>query len=617
MSATGTERGLRVLVLSADVGEGHVAAGRALAEGMRAAGAHEVVERDGLVAFGTVARHVIRDGYRWQLRWAPWTYDALYWLATHVPPARVVGAAALSIAGERRLRRLVRREEPDVVVSTHPALTCVLGRMRLRRRLAAPVCAVITDLAGYGFWSHRGADLHLVMHEHAVAGVERVAGAGSAALVRPVVAPGFLARCDRGVARARLGLPVGGRVVVVSGGGWGVGDLAGAVEAALELGDVTVVALAGRNDALRAALDARFPEDPRVRVWSFTDRMDDLLRAADVAIHSTGGMTSLEAWSCGCPLIAYGSSIGHIRLHNRTMAALGLLTLADTRAELAAALHSRLVDAPAEQAPPVRASAEPAVAVVDIRARVRPLPRWRIAAAQAVAPVACVVAVLAGLSTDDAYSLAARPLELRPTVHVATPRPEVALVVRARPPLMAGIARTLAARGVHASFAVSQPTSPALARTLTQLGDDTLPELAPGRRVGWLGTREQLHGAVRLGAERRYLVPPSGLELGQYLLARSVDASPVAGRFSVDASRPLPSAPSPGDIVVVTAGGAGEAALTAVASIGADGLRAVPLSALLASTSTSDLTAGAAVSATAPPMTTSRPKTIPAAPSGA
>ena len=136
---------------------------------------------------------------------------------------------------------------------------------------------------------------------------------------------------DRATARSRLGLPVQGHLVAVSGGGWGVGDLPGAVEAALKCDDTTVVVLAGRNEALRATLEERYGADPHVHVWGFTERMDELLRAADVAVHSTGGVTSLEALSCGCPLIGYGSSIGHIRVHNRTMAALGLITLADDR----------------------------------------------------------------------------------------------------------------------------------------------------------------------------------------------------------------------------------------------------------------------------------------------
>jgi UDP-N-acetylglucosamine:LPS N-acetylglucosamine transferase len=288
MSATGKEGGPRVLVLSADVGEGHLAAARALADGLRAGGV-SVIEHDGLIVFGRVLRHIIRDGYRWQLRWAPWSYGAVYWAGSHLPPARAIGARVLSLAGQRRLRRVVRQERPEVIVSTHPALTCVLGRMRQRRRLDIPVCATITDLADYTFWSHPGADLHFVMHEAAIAPVERFAGAASAALVRPIVAPGFRADANPAEARASLDLSADGPVVLVTGGGWGVGDLGGAVEVAAALDDTTVVALAGRNGELRETLERRFDGDPRVRVLGFTNRMDALLRAADVVVHSTGG----------------------------------------------------------------------------------------------------------------------------------------------------------------------------------------------------------------------------------------------------------------------------------------------------------------------------------------
>ena len=620
MSLTESPQGrhaLRVLVLSADVGEGHVAAARALSEGLRALGTVDVVSRDGLSAFGAVTRHMIRDGYRWQLRWAPWTYSAMYWLVTRVAPVRGAGALALAVAGQRRLRRIVRREQPDVVVTTHPALTCVLGRMRLRRKLVIPLCAAITDLADYRLWSHRGADLHLVMHEHGVAPVELVAGAGSAALVRPIVAARFLEIADRETARRRLGLRVGGRLVAVSGGGWGVGDLRGAVDAALGCDDTDVVVLAGRNETLRASLEERYDATQRVHVWGFTERMDDVLRAADVAVHSTGGVTSLEALSCGCPLIGYGSSIGHIRVHNRTMAGLGLITLADTRAQLEAALRSHLVDAPARSAPLPAAGADAAGALIGIRPRVRPLPRWRIASGTFATCLAAAAAVLVGLSTDDAYSLAARPLELQPIAHVATAQPDVGLVLRAPQDAIPRLAGALARRGLHASFAVSTPLTPAVRSALAAVGDDSLPALSRGNAVRWLETREQLGGTPRFGADRRYLVPASGLSLGQYLLARSVDASPVVGRMSFTVSGSPPMAPSAGDVVVVASDGSVARTVAAATSLRVGGLHVVALSALLGSSSTSARTARAAVSATAPPMTTARPRMIPAAPSGA
>ena len=71
----------RVLILSADVGEGHAAAARALAEQIKDAPEQaEVTVIDGLAAMGPFVRPVVEDGYRVQLRFIPWTYTVVYWL---------------------------------------------------------------------------------------------------------------------------------------------------------------------------------------------------------------------------------------------------------------------------------------------------------------------------------------------------------------------------------------------------------------------------------------------------------------------------------------------------------------------------------------------------------
>src|SRR5437870_12006465 len=65
----------RVLILSADVGEGHAAAARALARQIEESPQPaEVTVIDGLRAMGRVLKPVVEDGYRIQLRFIPWTY---------------------------------------------------------------------------------------------------------------------------------------------------------------------------------------------------------------------------------------------------------------------------------------------------------------------------------------------------------------------------------------------------------------------------------------------------------------------------------------------------------------------------------------------------------------
>ena len=87
---------------------------------------------------------------------------------------------------------------------------------------------------------------------------------------------------------AALELDPDARIVLVSGGGWGVGRLEDAADAALRAG-ATVICLCGSNDGLRTRLQGR--GDPRLHAIGFTDRMPEWMAAADVLIHSTAGLT--------------------------------------------------------------------------------------------------------------------------------------------------------------------------------------------------------------------------------------------------------------------------------------------------------------------------------------
>jgi UDP-N-acetylglucosamine:LPS N-acetylglucosamine transferase len=201
----------------------------------------------------------------------------------------------------------VDETRPDVIVSTYPGASEVLGRMRQAGQIDVPVVSAITDLAALRLWAHPGIDLHLITHRESAEEVGAIAPDSRSAWVRGLTDPRFDEPADQWEARASLELPSAGGVVLVSGGGWGVGDVAGAVETALATdGVVRVVVLCGRGDALLSELERRFGGDDRVVLLGFTDRMSELMAAADVLVHSTAGLTVLEAWIRGCRPISYG-----------------------------------------------------------------------------------------------------------------------------------------------------------------------------------------------------------------------------------------------------------------------------------------------------------------------
>ena len=620
-----------MLILSADVGEGHAAAARALAEQIeRSPQPTEVTVIDGLAAMGPLLRQVVEDGYRVQLRFFPWTYTIIYWLLEHVAPVRGITRQLLCRLGGRSLARRIAEHDPDVVVSTYPAVTVVLARLRRTGAVRCPTVATITDLTGLFFWAQPGIDMHLVMYDESMPSVERIAGQGSVQLVRPLISAAFLEpRCPT-EARRKLGLPEEGRAVVVSGGGWGVGDIAGAVREFIRVEEVSsIVCLAGRNDQLAAKLRSAFADEPRVHVYGFTDKMPELLAAADVLVHSTGGVTCLEARAAGTPVVSYGLPVGHARLNTRAMAALDLVRLANdtdelreqVRASFAAGVHSA-DGASAERA----AQGQPAVDVVlDVPRRVRPIPGWRLRLVAAATQLVLLFGVGSWMmSTDEVTALAARVLHVQSLKHVKTAQRSVGVIVHVPAGDISTVASELAAHGIHVSFAdcATVPSRPRIAG-LRSLDDELMPEVPGSAPLRWLRTSATLRSQARaLGLPHRfyYLQPRGGLSVGQLVLGRTAGATPVSGAQRLSATGPLPQRTMrAGDVLVVELDGSASSVLgleRIVSWLGGEGLGVEPLAWLTGSPAINASSSGERASSAAPATSSASERPSGTPPSG-
>jgi processive 1,2-diacylglycerol beta-glucosyltransferase len=617
----------RVLILSADVGEGHAAAARALAQQIEASQKPaQVTVIDGLAAMGPLLRPVVEDGYRVQLRFFPWTYTVVYWLLEHIVPFRMLARRLLCLFGSRPLAQAIAEHEPDVVVSTYPAVTVVLARLRRTGEVRCSTVATITDLTGLFFWAQPGIDVHLAMYGESLPSVERIAGEGSVQLVRPLISAAFLEPRCPAEARRALGLPEDGRTVVVSGGGWGVGDIAGAVGEFTRVPEVTsIVCLAGRNEQLAEKLRSAFSDEDRVRVYGFTERMPEILAAADVLVHSTGGVTCLEAKAAGTPVVSYGLPVGHARLNTRAMAALDLLRLANDKDELRTHVCASFAnDGPAadgageDALQPIQ---DPAAVDVVLRAprRVQPIPRWRLR----LVAFATQLVLLIGLgswmmSTDEVTAVAARFLHVHELVHVKTRQPDVGLIVHAPSGDIAPIASELAAHGIHVSFADdSGVPSPERIARLRGLHDELLPEIPGSALFHWVRTRGVLRSQARalglLSHTFYYLRPRGGLSVGQMVLARTTGAVPVKGALRVSSTGLLPQRPMrAGDVLVVEVSGSTASVLgleRIITWLGSSGLSAEPLAWLTRSPAISASSSGERASSAAPPTSTASDST--------
>jgi UDP-N-acetylglucosamine:LPS N-acetylglucosamine transferase len=336
-------RPLRVLILSADVGESHVVMARVLRDALVTRGDIESVHwRNDFSVLGPLLGRLLPRGFRLHLGRVKWSYDWTYRAFTRMRLLQRLGERALYALGGGALARTISSYSPDVVVSTYPVMNPVLARLRAHGQLDCPAVAVVGPLGGLGFWVQPDLDLHLALYPEALPEINRLAGSESAVAVRPLIDDTFLSPATRQEARAALGLDPARPLVLISGGGWGAGDLAAGVSAALALPGVQVVAVAGRNDGLRAELASRWRHERRLLVLGFTDRMRDLLCAADVFVTSTAGSSCLEARCCGCPVICFGFFFGHVRDNTAALRHHGFATTAATVEQLAHRLREVL-----------------------------------------------------------------------------------------------------------------------------------------------------------------------------------------------------------------------------------------------------------------------------------
>jgi UDP-N-acetylglucosamine:LPS N-acetylglucosamine transferase len=344
----------RVLILTASVGEGHDLPARTLAAQLSAERPDvEVITKDGLAPMGRVITAISADAGRVFFFRFEWLWDLGFWVFARFGPTRRATQSLLTRVGGPGLLELISEVCPDVIVSTYPNTMEVLARLRRTGRIRVPVGSAITDLAAMHYWAPRGADFYLITHAESAEEVRAVAGPNAQVFcVHGLTASEFLVRPAPESARSELALPPDGKIVLVSGGGWGVGDIEGTVEQALALPNVSmIVCLCGRNERLRTNLSRRFVNEGRVRVEGFTDTMRDWLAAADVLVHSTGGLTVLEALMQGCPAVSYGWGRGHVRLNNAAYRRFGLAEVVFDRDALGPVIR-RAIERPRRVPPP-------------------------------------------------------------------------------------------------------------------------------------------------------------------------------------------------------------------------------------------------------------------------
>ncbi len=300
----------RILILFSDTGGGHRAAARALTDALKLLDPScEVTVADPLIGQGPAIVRRLASLYSPMIRRSRTAWGALYHTSNTRPT--FAGIRAVFGPGVRRVvAQLLKRHDPDVVLSVHPLLNHIAHQAIRRSGRPRALMTVITDLVDFHRgWTFSQADLVIAPTEGArkVALRRRVPADRVKLLGLPVdlrfrpPAPG-----EKQALRRRFGLDEQRFTIMIMGGAAGVGHLAAQVrELALDRHSWQLVVVCGRNEKLRRRLLEIDVQTPML-VLGFVEYMPELMRACDLVVTKAGPGAIAESLATGLPLVITG-----------------------------------------------------------------------------------------------------------------------------------------------------------------------------------------------------------------------------------------------------------------------------------------------------------------------
>ena len=339
---------LRVLVISASFGNGHLRAAEGIIEAIRLEKPDtEIMHLDYGEFLNKTLNKFVKSTYIFMIKYSPKLWGEFYYGTSKIMPDSFV-QRLLNHMGRKDLELYIKSQEPDLIVCTYPTVAGVLSELRLNMTLRIPIATVVTDYAVHTQWIHPGVDIYFVgcleVYNGMVArGIDgrRIKVTGipvSLAFERPI---------DKDEIIARLELDPAAPIILIMGGALGVLENLIDVVRTFANGQeiVQLIVVCGQDRKLFQSLDeimenAKHP----IRRFAFVHNVEELMAAADLIITKAGGLTVSEALTRKLPQVIFKPIPGQEEENSFFLNRKGAGLTANSVEELTAIVQSLLED---------------------------------------------------------------------------------------------------------------------------------------------------------------------------------------------------------------------------------------------------------------------------------
>ncbi|QHI68963.1 MGDG synthase family glycosyltransferase [Tichowtungia aerotolerans] len=312
----------RVLILSVSAGTGHLRAAEALEKTARThPEVGEVMHVDALQHTNKVFRRFYGQFYIDLVKSAPvvlgWFYNS-----QDEPWKTEKMRLMLDRMNTGPLVRKIKNFKPDITICTHFLPAEILSHLMKREKIETHLALTITDYHAHAMWLSRVVHHYFVGNEESKMQLQAIGYPPEAVTLSGIpIDPVFAEQRDRDELRRQYGIRRDLPLLLVSAGALGVSSAERIVEVLNTVtSSIQVVVICGKNEKLRQTILSQVEGCPAacaqcscstpgqrfsIRVLGYTNEMHDWMKLSDLYIGKPGGLTTVEALSCGLPMVIY------------------------------------------------------------------------------------------------------------------------------------------------------------------------------------------------------------------------------------------------------------------------------------------------------------------------
>ena len=328
---------MKVLILSAKTGGGHMRAAQALEAVIKERDPNnEVMTVDGLEYVNHYFNKAVVKGYKFSAMKLPKMYGMLYRVSnTDKTTYKIVQKTNSHFA--KKFIPLLADFKPDVMVSTHPFMSIMCSSLREKLITNIPLISIVTDFSVHASYINPGVSEYIVSSAEMVDNMEKLGIDRS--LVHPVgipIPPVFFEKDEHKEEHLKeLGFNPELSTVLIMAGSFGLTDILKIYESLNDLDiDFQIIVITGKNQKLFNAFNTIIKNNPDMRVGDtqvnfevhdesslrrenkikltkrtkliyFTDEVQNYMHIADLIITKPGGLTVTESLASCLPMVLF------------------------------------------------------------------------------------------------------------------------------------------------------------------------------------------------------------------------------------------------------------------------------------------------------------------------